>query len=146
MLSDTSTPVIKATLPVVGENIQEIAQRFYAHMFGEHPELLDGLFNRGNQADGRQQQALAGSIAAFATTLIENPDDLPDHLLRPGRDKGTRFVVSTDSHAAHHFDTLAYGVSQARRGWLGPSDVLNTREPQAFLAALRRPPDASAAL
>ena len=59
MLSDTSYPVVKATLPVVGENIQEIARRFYAHMFGEHPELLDGLFNRGNQADGRQQQALA---------------------------------------------------------------------------------------
>ena len=34
MLSDTSYPVVKATLPVVGDNIQEIARRFYAHMFG----------------------------------------------------------------------------------------------------------------
>ena len=59
MLSDTSRPVIEATLPVVGENIGAIAERFYAHMFGEHPELLDGLFNRGSQAEGTQQKALA---------------------------------------------------------------------------------------
>jgi nitric oxide dioxygenase len=50
-------------------------------MFTGHPELLDGLFNRGNQADGRQQQALAGSIAAFAGYLVNTPDRLPDHLL-----------------------------------------------------------------
>ena len=45
---------------MVGENIKEIAQRFYKHMFAAHPELLDGVFNRGNQADGRRQHALAG--------------------------------------------------------------------------------------
>ncbi|MBD8043386.1 hemin transporter [Arthrobacter sp. Sa2BUA2] len=81
MLSDTSRPVIEATLPVVGENIGEIAKRFYSHMFAEKPELLDGLFNRGNQAEGRQQQALAGSVAAFATFLVNKPGVLPDHLL-----------------------------------------------------------------
>ncbi|MET0796798.1 MAG: hypothetical protein ABWY21_05415 [Rhodococcus sp. (in: high G+C Gram-positive bacteria)] len=37
-------------------------------MFTEHPELLDGTFNRGNQASGEQQQALAGSVAAFASS------------------------------------------------------------------------------
>lgn len=81
MLSDTSRPVIEATLPVVGENIGEIARRFYAHMFSEKPELLDGLFNRGNQAGGKQQLALAGSVAAFAGYLVNRPDELPDHLL-----------------------------------------------------------------
>lgn len=81
MLSDTSRPVVEATLPVVGEHIGEIAKRFYAHMFAEKPELLDGLFNRGNQAEGRQQQALAGSVAAFAGFLVNQPGELPDHLL-----------------------------------------------------------------
>lgn len=66
---------------MVGANIEEIAKRFYKHTFDARPDLLDGLFNRGNQADGRQQQALAGSIAAFATYLVEKPDQLPDHLL-----------------------------------------------------------------
>jgi nitric oxide dioxygenase len=80
-LSEKSKPVIEATLPVVGEHIQEIAERFYEHLFGEHPELLDGLFNRGNQNEGTQQQALAGSVALFASALVTHPDRLPEHLL-----------------------------------------------------------------
>jgi nitric oxide dioxygenase len=81
MLSEKSRPVIEATLPVVGEHIGEIANRFYDHLFGEHPELFDGVFNRGNQADGAQQQALAGSVAVFASALVNHPDRLPEHLL-----------------------------------------------------------------
>ena len=81
MLSDRSRPVIEATLPVVAENIEEIATRFYTHLFGEHPELLDGVFNRGNQAEKTQQMALAGSVAVFASSLVKVPEQLPEHLL-----------------------------------------------------------------
>jgi nitric oxide dioxygenase len=81
MLSDQSRPVIEATLPVVAANIDEIARRFYAHMFEAHPELLDGLFNRGNQAEGSQQVALAGSVAVFASALVKTPEEVPEHLL-----------------------------------------------------------------
>jgi nitric oxide dioxygenase len=81
VLSDLNRPVVEATLPVVGEHIGEIAQRFYRHMFAEHPELLDGTFNRGNQARGEQQQALAGSVAAFASSLVKTPDRAPQNLL-----------------------------------------------------------------
>ena len=81
MLSDQNRPVIEATLPVVAENIEVIAQRFYTHMFGAHPELLDGVFNRGNQAEGSQQVALAGSVAVFASALVQTPEETPGHLL-----------------------------------------------------------------
>jgi nitric oxide dioxygenase len=81
VLSDRSRPVIEATLPVVAANIEEIASRFYTHLFGEHPELLDGIFNRGNQAEKTQQMALAGSVAVFASSLVKVPEQLPDHLL-----------------------------------------------------------------
>jgi nitric oxide dioxygenase len=81
VLSDKARPVIEATLPVVGDHIEEIAKRFYAHMFAEHPELQDGVFNRGNQAEGTQSRALAGSVAVFATTLLKNPQQLPERLL-----------------------------------------------------------------
>ena len=64
--------------------------------------------------------------------------DLPEHLLSSARDRGLRFVVSTDSHAVHEFQNLAYGVTQARRGGLGPADVLNTRDADGFLSGLRR--------
>nr|WP_239522585.1 globin domain-containing protein [Geodermatophilus sabuli] len=80
-MSEKSKPVIEATLPVVGEHIGTIAERFYQHLFGEHPELLDGIFNRGNQTEGTQQQALAGSVAMFASALVNHPEHLPEHLL-----------------------------------------------------------------
>ena len=81
MLSDRSRPVIEATLPVVADHIGEIARRFYDHLFGEHPQLLDGTFNRGNQAEGTQQVALAGSVAVFASALLKTPEQLPEQLL-----------------------------------------------------------------
>jgi nitric oxide dioxygenase len=81
VLSERSRPVIEATLPVVAENIEEIATRFYAHLFGAHPELLDGVFNRGNQAEKTQQMALAGSVAVFASALVKVPERVPEHLL-----------------------------------------------------------------
>ncbi|PRY50078.1 nitric oxide dioxygenase [Geodermatophilus tzadiensis] len=81
MLSDRSRPVIEATLPVVADHIGEIAERFYAHLFGAHPELFDGVFNRGNQAEGTQQVALAGSVAVFAGALVQTPEQVPERLL-----------------------------------------------------------------
>ncbi|UVJ40296.1 globin domain-containing protein [Arthrobacter sp. CJ23] len=81
MLSDKSRPIIEATLPLVGSRIGDITKAFYERLFAAHPELLDGLFSRSNQRSGQQQQALAGSIAAFATHLVSNPDTLPEAVL-----------------------------------------------------------------
>jgi nitric oxide dioxygenase len=81
MLSDKSRPVIEATLPLVGSRIGAITPKFYSRLFAAHPELLDGLFSRSNQRSGNQQQALAGSIAAFATHLVNNPGTLPELVL-----------------------------------------------------------------
>src|SRR5271170_25743 len=84
MTSTAATPVelepqhaeiVSATLPLIGAHIDEITAEFYRRMFGSHPELLRNLFNRGNQAQGEQQRALAASIATFATHLVAR--DLP---------------------------------------------------------------------
>ncbi|SFS62017.1 globin domain-containing protein [Streptomyces sp. ok210] len=81
MLSEPSTATVRATLPVVGAAIGDIADLFYRKLFDAHPELLRDLFNRGNQASGAQRQALAGAIAAFASQLVEHPDTRPDVML-----------------------------------------------------------------
>ncbi|WP_299954440.1 globin domain-containing protein [uncultured Modestobacter sp.] len=109
MLSDTSRPVIEATLPVVADNIEEIARRFYAHMFGEHPELLDGLFNRGNQAEGTQQVALAGSVAVFASTLLKNPEEVPEALLSRIAHKHASLGLRPDQYQVVH-DNLFWAI------------------------------------
>jgi DNA polymerase (family 10) len=64
--------------------------------------------------------------------------DLSANLLRAAKAKGVRFVISTDAHHIRHLDNMKYGVWTARRGWLGPSDVLNTLDAAAFRAALKK--------
>ena len=81
MLSPQSLPLIEATLPLVGERMPQIARNFYNRMLTAHPELFDGLFSRSNQKNGSQQQALAGSIAVFATHLVQNPGTTPEAML-----------------------------------------------------------------
>jgi DNA polymerase (family 10) len=61
--------------------------------------------------------------------------DLSGVLARAARDRGARFVVSSDAHSASELvSNLPWGVQTARRGWLEPEDVLNT----ATLAGLRQ--------
>ncbi|MFG2907917.1 globin domain-containing protein [Kitasatospora sp. NPDC048286] len=102
MLSAKSAEVIEATLPVVGAAIGDITPRFYDRMFAAHPELLRDLFNRGNQANGSQREALAGSIAAFATALIANPNQRPDAMLARIAHKHVSVGISNDQYKIVH--------------------------------------------
>jgi nitric oxide dioxygenase len=81
VLSATSTEIVKATLPVIGAAIGDITPVFYRRMFAAHPELERDLFNRGNQAQGDQQRALAGAIAAYATLLVSQDGHDPHEVL-----------------------------------------------------------------
>jgi nitric oxide dioxygenase len=109
MLSDKSRPVIEATLPVVDQHIQEIAASFYRHLFDTHPELLDGVFNRGNQAEGTQKVALAGAVAAFATALVNTPDQLPETLLTRVGHKHASLGIEPDQYQVVH-DALMWAI------------------------------------
>ncbi|MGW2637160.1 globin domain-containing protein [Streptomyces sp. NPDC001348] len=102
MLSEESAAVVRATLPVVAGALDEITTRFYGAMFRDRPELLDGMFNRGNQADGGQRRALAGSIAGFASALLADPGARPDALLARIAHKHTAVGVTEDQYTIVH--------------------------------------------
>ncbi|MEU6757920.1 globin domain-containing protein [Streptomyces sp. NPDC046685] len=102
MLSEKSTATVRATLPAVGAAIGDIAELFYAKLFAAHPELLRDLFNRGNQNAGLQKQALAGSIAAFATHLVEHPDTRPDVMLTRIAHKHASLGVTREQYPVVH--------------------------------------------
>ncbi|MGI5200766.1 globin domain-containing protein [Spirillospora sp. CA-108201] len=76
MLSSDHAEVVRATLPAVTANGAAITGGFYAAMFAAHPELRN-LFNQGNQANGEQRRALAGSVAAFAEHLVTEESAVP---------------------------------------------------------------------
>ncbi len=64
--------------------------------------------------------------------------DLCGPLLRSAKAKGCRFTISTDAHHPKHMLNMRWGVVMARRGWLGPNDVMNTLPVDKFAAAIRR--------
>jgi DNA polymerase (family X) len=64
--------------------------------------------------------------------------DLNDRDLRLAKELGCKIVINTDAHDARVLGEMEYGIRQLRRACLGPEDVLNTLEPDALLAALRR--------
>ncbi|WP_258008629.1 globin domain-containing protein, partial [Rhodococcus sp. ENV425] len=98
MLSVESADVVRATLPVVGAAIGDITPIFYRRMFAAHPELERDLFNRGNQAQGDQQRALAGAIAAYATLLVSENVPQPDDLLARIANKHASLGIIADQY------------------------------------------------
>ncbi|CCW09831.1 flavohemoprotein [Rhodococcus aetherivorans] len=102
MLSVESADVVRATLPVVGAAIGDITPIFYRRMFAAHPELERDLFNRGNQAQGDQQRALAGAIAAYATLLVSENVPQPDDLLARIANKHASLGIIADQYEIVH--------------------------------------------
>jgi DNA polymerase (family 10) len=72
--------------------------------------------------------------------LNSQPDrlDLNDVHCRQAKELGLKVVISTDSHSACSMDYIRYGVAQARRGWLEPDDVVNTRTWRDLKKLLKR--------
>ncbi len=64
--------------------------------------------------------------------------DLDDRHARQAREAGARLIISSDAHSPGAFGTLRWGAVVARRAWLTPADVLNTRSVDEVRASLRR--------
>jgi len=54
---------------------------------------------------------------------------------RAARDRGVLIAVNPDAHSVAGLSDVRYGVGVARKGWLGPGDVLNTRSRDEVSAA-----------
>ena len=84
--------------------------------------------------------ALYREAAETRTVLEVNGSDerldLDDRRARAALDAGNRFTVDSDAHYKYEFDNLDWGISQARRAWLEPCNVLNTRPLEDFLTAV----------
>jgi DNA polymerase (family 10) len=63
--------------------------------------------------------------------------DLNPTMLRQAKARGARFTISTDAHHPKHLLNMRYGVTMARRAWLGPEDILNTKPVEEFAQAIR---------
>ena len=64
--------------------------------------------------------------------------DLSDTYARLAKERGVTLVISSDAHSTRGLRALRWGVTVARRAWLEPADILNTRPFDRFRAGLRR--------
>lgn len=64
--------------------------------------------------------------------------DLNDVHCKMVRDMGEKVAINTDAHSTNDLNFMRLGVSQARRGWLSVSDVINTRKIDELLSLIKR--------
>lgn len=81
--------------------------------------------------------AIAGSRTAVEVNGDPRRLDLEPRWIRAARERGIKFVVSTDAHSTRGLRYLQYGVSMARRSWLSRDDVLNTLTADEFIDTVR---------
>jgi DNA polymerase (family 10) len=91
--------------------------------------------------------ALVEAAARTGTMLEINgaPDrrDLNDVHARAAAEAGVRILIDSDAHGAERLEHVKWGVATARRAWLGPDQIANTRPWKEF-AGLRKRATAAA--
>jgi DNA polymerase (family 10) len=102
----------------------------------ENPEVncighLSGRLIGRREPYGIDIEAIV-EAAARTGTLLEingNPNrrDLNEHHARLAAEAGATIVLNTDAHGVDTLDNMAYAVATARRAWLTPPDIANTR-------------------
>jgi DNA polymerase (family 10) len=142
--------VIASVHSFFNQDAQQMTDRLLRALSNKHMSLLGhptGRILLRRSAYQYDMDAVLKTAAAngIAMELNAYPDrlDLCDVHLRMAKERGVKIVINTDSHHTSHMEKIRYGVLQARRAWLTPSDVLNTLPPDEFAKAIRRPNSAS---
>jgi DNA polymerase (family 10) len=83
------------------------------------------------------------AVAKKTGTILEidalpERSDLKDEYIRTGVEAGVKMCIDSDAHAAAHYDFLACGIAQARRGWAERKDIVNAWPLAKMLAQLKK--------
>ena len=91
---------------------------------------------------GIDLDAVVEKAAANGVALEINADphrlDLDWRVLRRARAGGAMISIGADAHSLPGIGNVEFGVGMARKGWLGPDDILNARSVEDFTAYARR--------
>lgn len=83
-------------------------------------------------------KAAADTNTCMEINAYAQRSDLDDINCRMAAEHGVRLAVNTDSHHPGQLANMRYGVDIARRGWLGPQDVINTLGAEELLKTIRK--------
>ncbi len=117
----------------------EMTARVLAAIENPHVDCIGHLTGRligRREPYGVDVEAVA-EAAAGTGTMIEingNPNrrDLSEQHARLAVDAGVTIVLNTDAHGVETLNNMSYAVATARRAWLAPGDIANTRSWEEF--------------
>jgi DNA polymerase (family 10) len=124
----------------------ELTQRVLNAIENPHVDVI--AHPSGRKIDMRDDldldwDAVFAAAARTGTVLEMNGSpprlDLSVERARRALDAGCVLAIDSDAHTTSEFSHLAWGISQARRAWVTPADVLNTRSRADLLAWLAMP-------
>jgi DNA polymerase (family 10) len=126
--------VIAAVHTNFRQDRQVMTERILSAVKNKHVDVIGHLTGRllgqreAYNVDVEKILAVAGESGKFME-INSSPDrlDLNEEHARLAKEYGLKMVINTDAHDLRWMDNMSYGVSVARRAWLTPEDVVNTR-------------------
>ena len=122
----------------------EMTARMLAAMDNPHLTIIGhptGRLLLSRDPYGVDLDAVMEKAAATGVALEINADphrlDLDWRVLQRVRAAGAMVSIGADAHNVAGIGHVEYGVAMARKGWLGPDDILNARPVDGFLAFAR---------
>ncbi|PYO60618.1 MAG: histidinol-phosphatase [Gemmatimonadetes bacterium] len=127
-----------------GMSEAEMTRRVLTAMDDPHLAILGHptgrlLLQREPYAIDLEQVLAKAAGRGIAVEVNADPHrlDLDWRVVRRARDLGVTFSIGADAHSTGGMTNVAVGLGIARKGWLDPDQVLNTRHADAFLAFTR---------
>jgi DNA polymerase (family 10) len=118
--------------------IVRAVQHPLVHLLGHPTGRLIG--ERGAYELDMEAVLTAAGAAGVGVEINASPSrlDLNDLHARRAKELGVPVAIDTDAHTIGQLDYMRFGVSVARRAWLTPGDVLNTRPLKDFVSWLEK--------
>jgi DNA polymerase (family 10) len=137
--------VVASVHSAFNQDRQQMTERILRAIEHPHVDILGHLTGRlllrrepyPVDIDAVLEAAARHGVAVEINCQVDRLD-LGDVHARLARDRGVPIVISSDAHSRAALGTLRWGVLVARRAWLEPRHVLNTRPFDEFTGSLRR--------
>src|SRR5437762_5753806 len=127
-----------------GMSEAEMTRRVLTAMDDPHLAILGHptgrlLLQREPYAIDLEQVLAKAAARGIAVEVNADPHrlDLDWRMVRRARELGVTCSIGADAHSTSGMANVAVGLGIARKGWLEPDQVLNTRDAEAFLAFAR---------